>query len=202
MKPCWIGLAAFIAAQMIFKSFDILRAAGFDNVNVDLMFAIPGQTMDSWRQTLAEAVALGSEHLSCYEVIYEEDTPLFEQLRAGTVQEDEDLACAMYDELVLTAAARPDSAIRGGQFCPAYRSRLRRKRRTGLAGTMSTIGGAAHFTVLAQARPDTFAEFAPGTGRIRLCIASSWNAAGGPLNRRRNCRRWRAPGRSPPLDCA
>jgi oxygen-independent coproporphyrinogen-3 oxidase len=90
--------------QMIFKSFDILRAAGFDNVNVDLMFAIPGQTMTSWRQTLAEAAALGSEHLSCYEVMYEEDTPLFEQLRAGAVQVDEDLTCAMYDELLLAAA--------------------------------------------------------------------------------------------------
>jgi oxygen-independent coproporphyrinogen III oxidase len=91
--------------EMVFKSFDILRAAGFDNLNVDLMFAIPGQTMASWRRTLAEAAALGSEHLSCYEVIYEEDTPLFEQRRAGAVQEDEDLACAMYDELLLAAAA-------------------------------------------------------------------------------------------------
>jgi oxygen-independent coproporphyrinogen-3 oxidase len=90
--------------QMIFKSFDILRAAGFENVNVDLMFAIPGQTMESWRATLTEAKALGSEHLSCYEVIYEEDTPLFEQLRSGAVREDEDLACAMYDELLVAAA--------------------------------------------------------------------------------------------------
>ena len=60
--------------EMIFKSFDILRAAGFDNMNLDLMFAIPGQTMEMWRATLAEAAALGSEHLACYEVIYEEDT--------------------------------------------------------------------------------------------------------------------------------
>jgi oxygen-independent coproporphyrinogen-3 oxidase len=90
--------------QMIFKSFDILRAAGFDNLNVDLMFAIPGQTLASWRQTLAEAKALGSEHLSCYEVIYEEDTPLFEQLQSGAVKLDEDLACAMYDELLLATA--------------------------------------------------------------------------------------------------
>jgi oxygen-independent coproporphyrinogen III oxidase len=91
--------------QMIFKSFDILRAAGFDNLNLDLMFAIPSQTLASWRQTLAEAVALGSEHLSCYEVIYEEDTPLYEQLQAGSVKVDEDLACAMYDELLRTAAS-------------------------------------------------------------------------------------------------
>ena len=91
--------------EMIFKSFDILRAAGFDNLNVDLMFAIPGQTMEMWRKTLAEAMALGSEHLSCYEVIYEEDTPLFEQLQAGKIIENEELACAMYDELLGATAA-------------------------------------------------------------------------------------------------
>ncbi len=86
--------------EMVFKSFDTLRTAGFDNLNVDLMFAIPGQTLESWRATLAEALALGSEHLSCYEVIYEEDTPLYAQLNAREFAEDEDLACAMYDELV------------------------------------------------------------------------------------------------------
>ncbi|MBI2929462.1 MAG: radical SAM family heme chaperone HemW [Verrucomicrobia bacterium] len=85
---------------MVFKSFEALRAAGFDNLNLDLMFAIPGQTLAMWRETLREALALGSEHLSCYEVIYEEDTPLFEQLRAGKFDVDEDLACAMYDELI------------------------------------------------------------------------------------------------------
>lgn len=86
--------------QMVFESFDILRQAGFDNVNLDLMFAIPGQTLEVWRETLAEAVAMGSEHLSTYEVIYEEDTPLYDQLQAGKVDVDEDLACAMYEELV------------------------------------------------------------------------------------------------------
>jgi oxygen-independent coproporphyrinogen-3 oxidase len=86
--------------HMVFQSFDTLRRAGFDNLNVDLMFAIPGQTMEIWRATLAEAVALGSEHLSSYEVIYEEDTPLYAQLHAGEFAVNEDLACAMYEELV------------------------------------------------------------------------------------------------------
>jgi oxygen-independent coproporphyrinogen-3 oxidase len=90
--------------QMVFESFDILRQAGFDNVNLDLMFAIPGQTLEVWRETLAEAAAMGSEHLSTYEVIYEEDTPLYDQLQAGKVDVDEDLACAMYEELVERAA--------------------------------------------------------------------------------------------------
>jgi oxygen-independent coproporphyrinogen-3 oxidase len=91
--------------QMVFKSFDILRHAGFDNLNLDLMFAIPTQTMDVWRETLNEAIAMQSEHLSSYEVIYEEDTPLFQQLKAGEFSVDEELACTMYEELIATASA-------------------------------------------------------------------------------------------------
>ena len=117
--------------EMVFKSYDALRAAGFDNVNIDLMFAIPGQTLPIWRATLDEAIALGSEHLSCYEVIYEEDTPLYDQMKAGEFDVDEDLACAMYDELIDRAGAagfhqyeianfardlNPQSAIRNPQF--------------------------------------------------------------------------------------
>lgn len=91
--------------EMVFKSFDTLRQAGFDNLNIDLMFAIPGQTMDVWRTTLDEAIALGSEHLSSYEVIYEEDTPLYAQLNAGEFDVDEDLACDMFEELVQRSGA-------------------------------------------------------------------------------------------------
>jgi len=88
---------------MVFKSFDLLRRAGFENVNLDLMFAIPTQTMDIWRDTLNEAMAMQSEHLSSYEVIYEDDTPLFQQLQAGEFSVNEELACAMYEELIATA---------------------------------------------------------------------------------------------------
>ncbi len=90
--------------KMAFESFDRLRQAGFDNLNLDLMFAIPGQTLATWRRTLREALAMGSEHLSTYEVIYEEDTPLYAQLQAGEFEVDEALACAMYEELVERAA--------------------------------------------------------------------------------------------------
>jgi oxygen-independent coproporphyrinogen-3 oxidase len=89
--------------EMVFKSFDLLRRAGFDNLNLDLMFAIPGQTMAIWRATLNEAMAMESEHLSSYEVIYEDDTPLYEQLQAGQFAVNEELACAMYEELVVRA---------------------------------------------------------------------------------------------------
>jgi oxygen-independent coproporphyrinogen-3 oxidase len=89
--------------EMVFKSFDILRHAGFENINLDLMFAIPTQTMEIWRATLHEAMAMQSEHLSSYEVIYEDDTPLYEQLKAGEFSVDEDLACEMYEELISRA---------------------------------------------------------------------------------------------------
>jgi oxygen-independent coproporphyrinogen-3 oxidase len=99
-EPLLERLGRIHTRAMVFKSFDILRRAGFDNLNLDLMFAIPGQTMEIWRATLAGALALGSEHLSTYEVIYEDDTPLFAQLQAGKFDVDEDLACTMYEELV------------------------------------------------------------------------------------------------------
>ena len=89
--------------EMVFKSFDILRRAGFENINLDLMFAIPTQTMEIWRATLSEAIAMQSEHLSSYEVIYEDDTPLFAQLQAGEFSVDENLACEMYEELISSA---------------------------------------------------------------------------------------------------
>jgi oxygen-independent coproporphyrinogen III oxidase len=92
--------------EQVFKSFDILRKAGFENLNIDLMFAIPGQTMDIWKYTLKEALDLGSEHLSSYEVIYEQDTPLFAQLQAGRFDVNEDLACDMHEELVAYTASR------------------------------------------------------------------------------------------------
>ena len=90
--------------KMAYHSYDVLRQGGFRNVNLDLMFAIPGQTMEMWRATLAEAIALRPEHLSCYELIYEEDTPMYEQMKAGKFSVDEDLACAMYEELLACAA--------------------------------------------------------------------------------------------------
>lgn len=108
--------------DMVFRSFDILRAAGFDNVNIDLMFAIPGQTLPVWKETLREAVAMGSEHLSCYEVIYEEDTPLFHQMQAGEFDVDEDLACTMYEALQETAEQAGFSQYEVANFARDKRS--------------------------------------------------------------------------------
>lgn len=84
--------------QAVFDSYDLLRKCGFDRINLDLMFAIPGQEMSVWKSTIAEVTAMEPEHFACYEVIYEEDTPLFQSLQEGKVQEvDEAVAAEMYE---------------------------------------------------------------------------------------------------------
>lgn len=100
-----VRLGRVHSRRQVFRAFDTLRNAGFDNINIDLMFAIPGQTIEMWRQTLAETSAMQPEHLSCYEITYEEDAPLFRLMDARRSDADEELACAMYEELVERAAA-------------------------------------------------------------------------------------------------
>lgn len=78
------------------RAFGTLRDAGFTNINVDLLFAVPGQSRASWEETLGGAMALGPEHVSAYELTYEEDTPFFEARAAGIWREDENRSIEMY----------------------------------------------------------------------------------------------------------
>jgi oxygen-independent coproporphyrinogen III oxidase len=59
------------------------RVSGFRNLSIDLMFGIPGQTLESWKQTIEEAISLEVEHISAYSLGVEEDTPFFELSRLG-----------------------------------------------------------------------------------------------------------------------
>jgi len=72
------------------EAVGILRDAGLPAINIDLMFSIPGQSQDDWRNTLLHAVSLEPEHISAYNLTYEEDTAFFESLRRGEMCEDED----------------------------------------------------------------------------------------------------------------
>jgi len=67
------------------------RMAGFQNISIDLMYGLPGETPESWKADLEEAVGLNVEHISAYHLIYEEGTPLYEMLQKHKVEEvDED----------------------------------------------------------------------------------------------------------------
>ena len=72
------------------------RAAGFSNINVDLMFAIPGQSYDGWIENLQTVAALGPEHISAYSLIIEEGTPFF---RKKLDLPDEDTEYRMYEDV-------------------------------------------------------------------------------------------------------
>ncbi|HEV2841373.1 MAG TPA: radical SAM family heme chaperone HemW [Chthoniobacterales bacterium] len=71
-------------------SFQILRDAGFSNLNIDLMFGLPGQTLAAWEATLRKTIALGPEHISTYCLTYEEDTEFFARQARGEFREDPD----------------------------------------------------------------------------------------------------------------
>ncbi len=77
-------------AEQASESVAILREAGIPSVNIDLMFSIPGQSESDWEQTLRHTVSLGPDHVSAYNLTYEEDTAFFESLRRGEVKENED----------------------------------------------------------------------------------------------------------------
>lgn len=72
------------------EAFTLLKEAGMQAVNVDLMFSIPGQTLADWRETLEQLIALKPDHVSAYNLTYEEDTPFLEALSAGRLDECED----------------------------------------------------------------------------------------------------------------
>ena len=84
-----------------------LRAAGIHNINIDLMFGFPNESMALWEEDIWMALALNPQHISTYSLMYEKGTPLYNMLHTGKIQEiDEQLSLAMYNKLIdlLTAA--------------------------------------------------------------------------------------------------
>lgn len=72
--------------QEFLDTYENARQAGFDNISVDLMFALPGQTMKMWEETLENVCRLGVEHISCYSLKLEEGTKLYRLHGEGKVQ--------------------------------------------------------------------------------------------------------------------
>lgn len=88
------------SAGQALQTFSLLREVGFQNINLDVIFAVPGQTQDVFETTLADILRLKSEHLSCYELTYEEGTPLTQWAQKTNFETNELLSCQMYDCLL------------------------------------------------------------------------------------------------------
>ncbi len=93
------------SAQAI-KAVQNARTAGFDNISIDLMFGLPGQTLADLRSDVNRALSLGIQHLSAYSLQCEEGTPLSQMLDSGTLDvADDELSRSMY-EYILDATSQ------------------------------------------------------------------------------------------------
>lgn len=111
-------------ADQVRRSFAILREAGFDNLNLDLIYGIPGQTLAQWEESIRQTADLQPEHISAYCLTYEEDTEFFERLTRGEFREDaesdagffergvEMLSAAGYGQYEISNHARPGRECR------------------------------------------------------------------------------------------
>jgi oxygen-independent coproporphyrinogen-3 oxidase len=123
------------AAEAV-QAYEWARSAGFENINLDLIFGVPNQPLAAWQATLERTLALCPEHLSLYSLIVEEGTPLAERITCGRLPAPEDdLAADMYElaEALLDEAgygqyeisnwARRDGQATAGLTLPAYACR-------------------------------------------------------------------------------
>lgn len=106
------------------RSIELARSAGFERLNLDLIFAIPGQTHEAWQQSLEAALAIGTSHLSCYGLTYEPNTPITVRRRLGqfdSVEESVELEMLRQTRSRLTACRLPPYEIsnfaRPGEEC-------------------------------------------------------------------------------------
>src|SRR4029078_73765 len=96
----------------VLASINAAREAGFSRLNIDLIYAIPDQSLDSWQRSLETAIHLGLTHYSCYGLTYEQNTPMAVRKRMGQFEATaEDLELAMFHH------TRRRLAEAG---CPAY----------------------------------------------------------------------------------
>ena len=106
------------------RSLGIARDAGFERLNLDLIYAIPGQDLPAWSESLEAAITLGTSHLSCYGLTYEPKTPMAVRKRLGHftgVDEDVELAMLRHTRARLAVAGLPSYEIsnyaRPGEEC-------------------------------------------------------------------------------------
>lgn len=105
-QPHLLGLLGRIHDfPQVAESVRLAREACLDNISLDLMFGLPGQTVADWSETLEAALSLSPRHLSCYGLIPEGGTPLKDDLDAGLLSlPEEEAERAMYDHALVTLA--------------------------------------------------------------------------------------------------
>lgn len=112
-------------ARQAIEAFHRCRDAGFRNISIDLMYGLPGETLETWKEDLQQAIALHPEHISAYHLIYEEDTVLWKLREQHQVEEaDEDLSLTLFRTLIDKLAEAGYQHYEISNFClPGLHSR-------------------------------------------------------------------------------
>ena len=85
------------------ESYHLAREGGFENINIDLIFALPDQTIDAWHHTLNQVISLEPTHISAYNLVMEETTPFYEWWQAGELHlPSEDTEADMFQYTIET----------------------------------------------------------------------------------------------------
>ena len=107
------------------QAYQHCREAGFQNISIDLMYGLPGETLEDWQKDLQTALQMRPEHISAYHLIYEEGTPLWNLKEAHQVEEtDEDLSVSLFKELIHTLKSNGYEHYEISNFCrPGFHSR-------------------------------------------------------------------------------
>jgi len=106
------------------KTFGVLREAGFENLNLDLMFAVPGQSEAQWQTTLEKTISLQPEHVSSYCLTYEEDTEYFRKLTGGQFVQDDERDARLFETTIATLTGAGLSHYEISNYArPGYESR-------------------------------------------------------------------------------
>ena len=73
--------------EIALKAYDALRKTGFENIGIDMIYAIPNQTLSDWIEDLKEIVSLEPAHISCYELTFEKKTFFWKMLKEGKIKQ-------------------------------------------------------------------------------------------------------------------
>lgn len=101
------------------------KETGFENISIDLIYGIPGETLNDWEKDLQTALTLPIKHLSAYHLIYEKGTPLWELWKRHKVEEmDENLSVALFEKLIKHTKEAGFEHYEISNFCkPGYQSK-------------------------------------------------------------------------------
>lgn len=99
-------LSRIHSAEDVFRTFQSARAAGFDNINCDLIYNIPGQSLDDWQSDLDTLVNLNPEHISAYSLTVEKETKLYQLVYNKSVQMPSDELHEHFNTLTLSTLSK------------------------------------------------------------------------------------------------